>query len=65
MTILNEYREMQQLMNAYDLMKKTLSDINDIVELNSEITEQQARHAIKLITQKLDKFYEVTRNVYI
>ena len=58
MTILNEYREMQRLLNAYDLMKKTLSDINDIVELHSEITEQQARHAIKLVTQKLDKFYE-------
>ena len=59
MTILNEYREMQRLLNAYDLMKKTLSDINDIVELHSAITEQQARHAIKLVTQKLDKFYEV------
>lgn len=57
MTKLNEYKEMQQLLNAYDLMKKTLDDINNIVELHSEITEQQARHAIKLITQKLDRFY--------
>lgn len=55
MTTLDEYREMQHFLNTYDLLKETVNDITNIIELHSEITECQARATIQQIKQILER----------
>lgn len=55
MTTLKEYREMQDFLNHYDFMKKTINDLNEILENYHKMSGYDPRAALEQIETCLRK----------